>query len=105
MSASDLIIAPSEGIRPGRSGARLAAGHDAGNQRHQAKDVAPVQRHLEHFSGFHDLAEGRVLRLEEGRLRRDLDDLVHIADLHADVDTHGALHLDRDGIANETAES
>ena len=105
LSAADLIIAPGKRIRAGGSGARLAAGHDAGNQRHQAKNVAAVQRHLEHFARLDDLAKRGVLRLQQRSLGRNFDDLADIADVHRDVDTDRALNFNRDGFAREAAES
>ena len=59
-------------------------GHHAGNQRHQAENVAAVQRHFQHFARFDHLAQRGVLRLQQRSLRRHLDDLADIADVIAE---------------------
>ena len=43
--------------------------------------------------------------MQQRRLRRDLDDLGNVADLHRNVDAHRALDFDRDGLAGEATKS
>src|SRR6478672_10030786 len=86
LAASNLEVAPRERIRPGGRRAGLSTGYHAGHHRHQAKNIAAVQRHLQYLPRFDDLAQGSILGLQKRRLAGDFDNLAHVTYLHIDVD-------------------
>ena len=105
LTAADLVVAPREDVHAGGALHGLALGHDARRQCHEVEHVAAVQGRLGHFPRLDHLAEGRGLRLQQGRLRHDLNDLGHFADLQDRIDANASLDLDRDRPLRELLEA